>query len=62
MDTRIDAIRRIERSNEEVTKTIKDGIKQKEEGYRRDYVKRIGQLVKDAAETAKNISFEDLDR
>ena len=37
-------------------------MKQKEKGYRRNYIKRIDQLVKDATETAKNILFEDLNR
>ncbi len=59
--TRIDAMKRMERSNKEAARATEDGTKQKEKGHRRDHVKRMGQLVKDAAETAKNISFEDLD-
>ena len=61
LTTRVDATKRKESSNEGAAKAAEDGTKQKEKGHERDHIKKMGQLVKDAAGAAKDISFEDLD-
>ena len=51
-----------ESQNERVIETTEVGIKEREEDQGRDHVKKMGQLVKDAAQVVKDMLFGDLDK